>query len=173
MQARVKVDTGPGFAFVAAVEKRSVTLTGGMQRPVPRETWEGEVAQELVESFIQGHFYFSTESPKRDERESYRDKIAFYLVKRAACSGVSANEVLSTAVRLVAEVLVRHYECLGLSIQEEVEVVFCGVPNRFAPAIMDHVQESFPNMHIHPFLRLTSDEWKALGTSLIQRTDVA
>ncbi|KAJ9618981.1 hypothetical protein H2203_008797 [Taxawa tesnikishii (nom. ined.)] len=140
------VETAPGLAFIAEVERRC-----GLKAGRDTDRLKGKVDQRLVADFIDSHPYFSNASFKPSEREVYREKLAFYFIKKAGYKGlVAAVDVVASATCLVAECIVRRSPCHTISVMNSAEVFFCvSEETETAMDILDHVRRSLAKACTH------------------------
>ncbi|GAB7347195.1 hypothetical protein MBLNU459_g3304t1 [Dothideomycetes sp. NU459] len=143
--------TGPGTAFIEEVEDRTFATSKLMRSFLGVNAVlhpSGCVDQQLIEDFAATHPYFASARLESDNRELYREKMAFYFVKRGLSRKLQDVDIVATAVGLVAECLIRYYRSTISPPGIDTEVLFVGEDNAISKAIIGFIESNLPSTSI-------------------------
>lgn len=141
--------TGPGMAFIEEVQNR-IGLFGTILSEMQTDNYrEGIVDQQLVEDFADTHPYFASGKLEAENRELYREKMAFYFARRALSRNLGGVDIMATAVGLVAGCVIRDFRCSIVPLeQEDIEVVTIGENNALSEFILSVIRADFPAISV-------------------------
>lgn len=147
----VRRTTGPGMAFIEEVEGR--TFGTGVLRYLSSDMGindyqHGLVDQQLIEDFAETHPYFASGELEAESRETYREKMAFYFVKRALSRNLGGIDIMATALSLVAECQIRYFRSSILPARMDTEILLFGDDNALSNFIFITIKADFPSISI-------------------------
>lgn len=139
-------DCGPGNMFIDHAMR---SLSNGKLEYDKDGKWgaQGAVAQDIVDEFLDNHWYINHTPPKTTGRETFGDNEGQDLIDKCLDAGLSKYDTIATITRITAQNIVRQYKTFFPRLSEINEVFMCGGGAR-NPNIIRFLQESLPYIQI-------------------------